>query len=169
MKNSKDSSLNGGNTVLISIHPKYAEMIVSGSKMVEFRRTWASRPVQLLAIYATSPVQQIVALAQVRRVTVAPRHRLWDLAKDIGGGITRKELFEYLHGKKAGVAIELKEVTPVVGGLDPAKLFGQGFRPPQSFRYLKEEEFAKLETSMGLEYGHHFCGRSPRGEDDLLL
>jgi predicted transcriptional regulator len=169
MENLKGSSLNGGNTVLISIHPNYANLIVNGSKMVEFRRVWASRPVQLLAIYATTPVQQIVALAQIRRVTVAPRHKLWDLAKAIGGGISRKELFEYLNGKNTGVAIELKEVTPIIGGLDPAKLFGQQFRPPQSFRYLKEEEYAKLEKLMGLEHGHHFCGGDPRGGEDQLL
>lgn len=156
MKNLKDSSPFGGNAALISIHPNYADMIINGVKRVEFRRVWASRPVKVLVIYATAPVQKIVALARIGRVSVAPRNKLWNLAKELGGGLSRKELFCYLNGKQLAVAIELIDVTPITGGLDPTKLFGEGFRPPQSFRYLKEEECTKLEKTLRIEYGHHF-------------
>ena len=52
----------GGRAILLSIKPKYSDLILSGEKRVEFRRTWAADEVGLIAIYASSPIQRIVAL-----------------------------------------------------------------------------------------------------------
>jgi predicted transcriptional regulator len=130
--------------VLISIHPIHAEKIVSGEKRLEFRRSWAARPVGMLVIYATSRVRKIVALAQVKHVFHSSRTGLWNLAKTKGGGISRRRLFSYLAGKKDAFAIELIKVKPITGGIDPVLIFGKNFRPPQSFRYLTDEERVKL-------------------------
>lgn len=135
--------------ILISIHPRYADKIMTGEKKLEFRRTWAAEPADVLVIYATYPVQRIVAVANVEKVIVGSRSRLWELARDIGGGISRSELFSYLNGKTTAVAIEMAEITLIDGGLDPRSLFGHSFKPPQSFRYLKEEEYSKLDKIMG--------------------
>lgn len=134
----------GGRAALISIHPRYVDKIISGEKKLEFRRSWAVQPVDGLVIYATSPVQRIVALVEVEKVIFGSPNKLWSLSKDLGGGISRRDLFAYLDGKATAVAIELGTVTPFVDGLDPTRLFGQEFRAPQSFRYLKQEEHRKL-------------------------
>ena len=130
--------------ILISIHPGYADKIIAGEKKLEFRRTWAAKPANVLVIYATYPVQRIVAVANVEQIIVGSRSRLWELARDIGGGISRTDLFSYLNGKTSAVAIEMSEITPIDGGLDPKSLFGRSFRPPQSFRYMKDAEYSKL-------------------------
>lgn len=130
--------------VLISIHPSHAEKIISGEKRLEFRRSWAVRPVDTLVIYATERAQKIVAVAEVKHVFLGSRTNLWNLARTIGGGISRRRLFAYLDGKKHAFAIELMNVKPIEGGLDPVLLFGLNFRSPQSFRYLRNEEYAKL-------------------------
>ncbi len=129
---------------IISVHPHYAEMIISGAKRVEFRRSWAAQPISTLVIYATSPVQRIVAVAEIKEICVGSPFKLWDLAKNLGGGLSRSELFTYLNGKSNGVAIELTGVRRIAKRIDPAALFGKKFKPPQSFRYLKEEEYIKL-------------------------
>ncbi len=130
--------------VLISVHPEYAEKIVCGEKRLEFRRRWATRQISLLVIYATSPVKKIVAVSQIKEVHRGSRNYLWELAKRKGGGITRQKLFEYMKGKKDGVALEFSEIIKFSGGESPLLLFGEGFHPPQSFRYLSHVEMAKL-------------------------
>ena len=130
--------------ILISIHPCYADKIISGEKRLEFRRQWASRRADVLVIYATHPVKRIVAIAEVQQIIIGSRWKMWELAKSGGGGITRNKLFTYLDGKVNAVAIELKRIVPISGGADPRCIFGGTFRPPQSFRYLKKNELLKL-------------------------
>jgi predicted transcriptional regulator len=149
MKNTKKSVLKAANAALISIHPGYVEKIVSGEKRFEFRRGWAALPVDFLVIYATSPVQRIVAIVEVGRTIRGSRSSLWRLARDEGGGISRRKLFAYLAGKKEGVAIELIRRMKLGEALDPLVLFGEEFRPPQSFRYLNQDELKVLAKQLG--------------------
>ncbi len=132
------------NPALISIHPGYAAKILSGEKRLEFRRSWAVTPVDLLVIYATAPVQRVVALAEVGQVIRGSKTKLWKLSQDEGGGISRRKLFAYLDGKREGVALQLRRRLKIGDGIDPRTLFGPEFRPPQSFRYLKPGEFEVL-------------------------
>lgn len=132
------------NATLISVHPCYAEKIISGEKKIEFRRSWATMPVDVLVIYATTPIQRIIAVVDVKQIVIGSKTKLWNLAKSVGGGISRRKLFNYLDGKKNAVAIELATVKAIANGLDPKCIFGPDFRPPQSFRYLKDEEYLKI-------------------------
>lgn len=134
---------------LISIHPAYVEKILSGEKRLEFRRGWAKAEVNLLVIYATAPVQRVVAVAQLGQVLRGTKSRLWELARAHGGGISRRKLFAYMEGKKHGVALELLRRRRIVGGIDPRSLFGDEFRPPQSFRYLSQGELSLLSERLG--------------------
>ncbi len=133
-----------GNAALISIHPSYAEKILSGEKRIEFRRRWAASQVKFLAIYVTLPVQQIVAVAHINEIFYGSKNRLWNLAKSKGGGISRRKLFEYMEGRKEGVALELSQIIKFPEGVNPFLLFGDKFHPPQSFRYLNHSELADL-------------------------
>lgn len=140
-----------GSAVLISIHPNYVEKIHLGEKRLEFRRSWAANQVDYLVIYATSPVQQIVSVAQIGQVFRGSKSRLWELARSKGGGISRKKLFEYMEGKNEGVALELSGILKIANGINPLTFFGDGFRPPQSFRYLTQSEFTRLVKQLGGE------------------
>lgn len=135
--------------VLISIHPEHAEKIFSGAKKLEFRRRWATRSVETLFIYATAPVQRIIGFAKVARVTQGTPNQLWRLTREIEGGITRRKLFTYLNGSRKGVAIELKKITLVPGGVDPGLCLGRDFRPPQSFKYLSKREISQINSAGG--------------------
>lgn len=134
----------GANVALISIHPEYAEKILSGEKRLEFRRIWAAQPVDVLAIYATSPVQRIVGLAWIERVHHGSKTKLWELGKLHGGGISRRKLFAYLDGRKEAFALAIGQYQRLTEALDPRRLFDANFKPPQSFRYLRPEEIKQL-------------------------
>lgn len=126
-------------TVLISIHPRFVDLILKGDKRVEFRRSWAKEPVDRLVIYATAPVMRVVAVVPVLEVLCLSVSGLWEIAKEHGGGLTREELRQYFKGKDKGFGIRLGHVTKLQGPLQHSRTF-PAFRPPQSFRYLTSAE-----------------------------
>lgn len=133
-----------GSAILLSVKPKFANLIVDGSKLVELRRTVPAKTVGTIAIYSSSPVQAIVALADVKETIEASPTKLWAIAKDNGGGLTRAELMDYFDSKKTGFAIMLQNVRVYSKPVHPTRVF-KTFSAPQSFRYLTPKELKKLE------------------------
>jgi predicted transcriptional regulator len=136
-------------TALISIHPEHVAKILSGEKRLEFRRVWATHPLDRLLIYSTTPTKRLVAVANIKQTIIASPNALWLASQTIGGGITRQQLFEYLEGKQTAFALELSKVNVLGDGFYPSIIFGHGFRAPQSFRYLRENEERKLNKLVG--------------------
>lgn len=134
------------NVVLISLHPQHANKILSGQKKLEFRRVWASKPVSAVVIYSTVPIQKIVAIAYVKQVHRGSATALWQLAKTIGGGLSRRALYTYFRGKRNGYAIEFSSVKRCNPAIDPESLI-DGFHPPQSFSYINQESFLRIEQA----------------------
>lgn len=137
----------GGRAVLLSVKPRYSDLIVAGSKRVEFRRVWAAEPVQWIAIYSSSPTKQIVGMIEVKSVVVASPTALWQLNGNLGGGLTRDELRGYFAGRKTGYALLLGKRLVPPRPIAPSKL-SSPFRAPQSFRYLTETEVKRISRSM---------------------
>ncbi|WP_426057475.1 ASCH domain-containing protein [Janthinobacterium sp. PSPC2-1] len=133
-----------GSSILISIKPRYADLILAGSKHVELRRAAPTQAIKAMAIYSSSPIQAIVALVEIVEVIEASASRLWEIARDNGGGLTRSELRGYYSGKKTGFAIMLGKVRQFDSPIEPHFIFSK-FTPPQSFRYLTPDELKKLE------------------------
>ena len=128
---------------MLSIKPKYANLILAGEKRVEFRRVWAAEEVGLIAIYASAPVQRIVALVNVDEVVYASPTRLWAYCTNKGGGLTRNELKSYFDGKANGYAVMIGNLRRMKKKVDPHSLF-TNFSAPQSFRYLTRSEVKSL-------------------------
>lgn len=129
--------------VLLSVRPKYADQIASGAKKVEFRRVWTTHPVSDLVLYSTSPASKLIAVASITQIIHAPRTTLWEYATKLGGGVTRKELFEYFQGISRGFALVLGHVRVFSPPRNPAD-HATRFRAPQSFRFLSPKEFDAL-------------------------
>lgn len=136
------NSLNGS-AILLSVKPRFADLIIAGSKRVELRRAVPALPVGTIALYSSSPVQAIVALVDVTETVEASPTRLWELARDNGGGLTREELRSYFESKKTGFAFMLENVRVFDRPVDPKEFF-TAFTAPQSFKYLTENELRKL-------------------------
>jgi predicted transcriptional regulator len=137
------SPLLGGRAVLLSIKPKYADLVLSGAKRVEFRRSWAAQDVSVIVLYSSAPIQKIVGIVEVDEVVVASPTALWKTCKERGGSLTRDELRSYFTGKSQGVAVLLGKVFKFAKHVEPGRVISN-FVPPQSFRYLNESEYMRL-------------------------
>ena len=144
------SDSRNGSAILLSVKPKFANLIIEGSKLVELRRTIPAQNVGTIAIYSSSPVQMIVALADVKETIEASPNKLWEISKGNGGGLTKAELIAYFESKKTGFAIMLENVRVYCKPVNPTRIF-KPFSAPQSFRYLIPKELKKLEQLLRSE------------------
>jgi predicted transcriptional regulator/adenylate kinase len=135
---------------LLSIYPRYANKILSGAKRLEFRKSWAASDVSAFVIYATVPVQKVVGIARIKQVHQGSATALWRLAQELGGGVSRRVLYDYFRGKREGFAIEIESVLPCSIPLDP-EAYLPNFMPPQSFAYLDRASFKRIETAIKIQ------------------
>lgn len=149
MTRSSELLKSAANPVLLSVHPKFAIAIATGSKRVEFRRRWPSVPTDLAVVYATSPTQSIVAIIEIEEVVRESKSRLWELARTNGGGVTRQALHDYLHGLSSGVALRLGRRLAFHKHVSPEDVFARPFTAPQSFRYLRPAEICAISQILG--------------------
>ena len=124
-------------TVLISIHPRYVDLISSGEKKVEFRKRKFSRKIKRFVVYSTAPVCKIVGFFDVDSIECATPQELWDEYSSVGG-IAQKDFFDYYANTSTAVGIRIKKYTPFANAFDISFL---NTVPPQSYKYLTDEEF----------------------------
>ncbi len=124
---------------LISIRPRFADLIFSGSKTVELRRVCPKVSAGDLAlIYVSSPARELRGSFEVAKILTASPSALW---KKVGSksGVTRAEFFAYFKGKKQAHALVIKRAWPLPAPvcLSTLRKAKGGFRPPQNFHYLR--------------------------------
>jgi predicted transcriptional regulator len=132
--------------LLLSLRPRFAELLLTGAKTVELRRVRPNVPSGAVTlIYASAPTCALLGVAAVVGVHVADREWIW---RRHGGhaGITRAEYDTYFEGTADAVAIALTAVRrlPRPVPLPELRRGREWFRPPQSFRYLSAEQTASL-------------------------
>jgi predicted transcriptional regulator len=139
--------------LVISIRPRFAEMIFDGSKTVELRRVC---PIisegDLALVYVSSPAKELQGAFEVGEVISTSPSALW---RKIGkkSRITRKEFFAYFHGKKKAHALVIKRTWKLSAPICLSTLRRRkgGFRPPQNFHYLKRNESSQLTSLLVLQ------------------
>ena len=121
--------------ILFSIHPEFAEAILSGTKQVEFRRVIFKRnEIKEVVIYATHPIQRVVGRFEIDEVFVDTPDVLWSKTKDVGG--VSKEKFEnYFSGKAIGFGIKIKNPIRFEKS-QPLSKYVSSNTAPQSFCYV---------------------------------
>jgi predicted transcriptional regulator len=143
----ESSQLPTGRAVLLSIKPRYAELILAREKTIELRRSWPASGIGVMVLYSSAPIQRIVGLALVDSVRETSLEELWHLSSKFGGGVTRDELYEYFAGKKLAYGVMIKSVEKAEMEVDPKDLFPK-FVPPQSFSYLRPAEYKRVLAAM---------------------
>ncbi len=139
----ESSAQPSGRAVLLSIKPKYADLILAGTKRVELRRSWPSNDIGVMVIYSSAPIQQLVGVAIISKVGVCDFESLWRLSDANGGGVTYDELKDYIDKKKTAFGVMIERVAVAEHPADPQSLFAD-FTPPQSFLYLSPEDFHRV-------------------------
>lgn len=118
----------------MSIRPEFAGAILSGDKVVEFRKRPVADDVSHVLIYATMPVGALLGWFAVRgQKTMSPK-RLWSTFREVGG-ITKSRFFEYYDQREHGTGILVESVGQFPMPVSLADLDTR-LRPPQSFQYL---------------------------------
>jgi len=136
-----------GRAVLLSIKPRYADLILAGTKRVELRRSWPGTDIGVMVLYSSAPIQKLVGLAFIDRIEECDFETLWALADARGGGVTYDELKTYVEGKRTAFGVMINRVKIAEVQVDPKDLFPD-FTPPQSFLYLGPSDFRRVMWAM---------------------
>ena len=126
-----------GRIALMSIHPEYAEAILSGTKEIEFRKKKLAEDVTHILIYATKPLGSVIGWCEIARQEARTPEDLWDKYQHIGG-ISADGYFSYFDGYANAVGIHVLAARRLPEPYS-LEIFGD-VKPPQSFRYLSEEQ-----------------------------
>ena len=119
--------------VLLSIHQKYINKIISGKKTFELRRRFTNKEVKWLYLYETSPTMKVVGKAKIKKVHKLNIDDLWKLTKN-SCGINKKQFYSYFNNLKLGYAIEMENINQYKKNKS-LKSFGIK-HAPQSFRFV---------------------------------
>lgn len=125
--------------VLLSIKPKYAELIKAGFKKYEFRRKISKKfGGSKVYIYSTSPIKKIIGVFDASIIHVDFPDKIWGLFGK-NSGISEEEFFQYFRGSKTAYAIEIRNLVIFDKPRDPSNYFME-FTPPQSYRYFNPHQ-----------------------------
>lgn len=134
-------------SLLLSIHPKYADAIIAGTKTIEIRRT---RPRMLASggviyLYASSPVQAVLGLCVLEDIVTGNAADLWRIAGR-RACLDRAAYDNYLAGSRKAHALVIEQPLALTNpvSLPAIEHAWPGFKPPQSFRYIDASVLWKL-------------------------
>ena len=155
--------------IIISVHPRHAENILSGKKTVEFRRRFprgAHLEGTTVWIYSTSPTKAVIGFAKVKNIMHMSVKELWSNYR-YDGGVKRRDFDLYFDGTTNGYAIVLTSVTSLSERIYADELNSVGFNIPQSYRYVTKDISSLLDEASGENPSRHKhrnqIGRSPSG------
>ena len=99
----RSSGSGATSVVLLSLHPRFAELIYQRAKQWEIRRVHVSlKPGDMALIYETSPVCQVTGAFSVSRVLHGPPQEIARLIEDPSH---RLDVRTYLNGARSASAI----------------------------------------------------------------
>jgi predicted transcriptional regulator len=130
---------------VISIHPTFAEAILSGRKTVELRRRIP--PIEVgarLWIYATRPVASIVGTALIDSIFRGTPQAVWETYSD-RAAINSDDFDRYFEGAREAIGIGLSKaqrMQPV--GIEQLRFWKKGFHPPQVLSRITATEAMRL-------------------------
>ncbi len=125
--------------VLLSIKPKYAELIKSGLKKYEFRRKiFKKAGASKVFIYSTSPVKKITGVFDASVIHQDSPYKIWKMFGAYSG-LSQEEFFRYFKDCGIAYAIEIRNLVTFDKPHDPSKYFLE-FTPPQSYRYFNPHQ-----------------------------
>jgi predicted transcriptional regulator len=124
-------------TLLLSLRPRFADAILSGTKTVELRRRPINaQPHTPIILYASSPTMAIVGTARLGEVHAHTPAAAWKKHRK-SLGLSRAEFDAYLDGSPYAYVLLLQRICVLNEPLSLRSLRQEGaFQPPQSFRYV---------------------------------
>ena len=132
------------NNVLISIYQEYAEAILCGEKIIEFRKAQFPSSISRVYLYSTSPIKKVVGCFEVEVVLKTSPTYLWNRYGK-SGSIGREDFLRYYGDSDEACGILVKSVIRFSRPVD-LKDIDSSMTAPQSFCYLNASMVGKLES-----------------------
>ncbi len=132
--------------VLMSIKPKYADLIFAGTKTIELRRVCPKvEPGDLVLVYVSSPRMALVGGFEVAEIVSDEPQTLckkWQPQS----GVEKETFLHYFQGAATAYGILIGRTWQFESATELKTLRRRkgGFHAPQSYRYVGSEEFEKL-------------------------
>ncbi|MDE5886085.1 MAG: ASCH domain-containing protein [Muribaculaceae bacterium] len=121
--------------IILPIKPVYAELILNGTKKVEYRKWIPScgLPFKVM-IYSSHPVKKVVGSFIVNEVIKATPEEIWMQTNEIGG-IHKDSFFAYFENQTEAYAFKISDVV----FYNPTRCLNEyGLtEAPQRFTYIK--------------------------------
>lgn len=128
--------------LLLSLKPRYANLVFDGLKKVELRRR---SPRNLegrdVFVYVTNPDRILRGGFKVGNVWIGTPEEIWEIVSD-KAGVEKPEFDAYYAGREVAYAFEIVEPLEYENPLtlDVLKRMFRNFVVPQSWRYVKPDE-----------------------------
>ena len=131
--------------LLLSIRPRYAQAILSGTKSAEIRRQRPTvHPGTPVIIYATKPVGALVGTARIANIAEGTPADIWEQHQNCTG-VSKAEYDTYLSGAETAYLLFLCQVQRLEPLLTLEQIRSAAtFQPPQSYRYLSQHMLHSL-------------------------
>jgi predicted transcriptional regulator len=150
-------------TLLLSIRPVYAELILAGKKTIELRKQRPRVPPgTLVVMYASAPTCAIVGAFVLHEIVELQPSELWKLHSN-RTGISR-ELFErYYEHRDQAFGLVVGRVLPLLAtvGLAQLRQMWGKFQPPQSYRFIHRRQSTQSVSLAFADSSASFALRSP--------
>ena len=149
--------------LLLSLKPRYADLIFAGRKKAELRRRIAlgieGRDV---FIYVSSPVKQLRGGFRVGHVWQGSPGEVWNEVSEIAG-VDKQDFDAYYAGREIAYALQVTDVWEYENPVDLNRLRKQfpNFSVPQSWRYIKPDEYRSFRNWIARsDFANSSSGRS---------
>lgn len=119
-------------TIILSIHPRHVDKILTGEKLYEYRKR-IPKGIRFIVVYATHPIRKILALIEVDTILCGEPSNIWQITSEFAG-ISKEFFLKYFENKEISYAIKFKNVFKVEPAL-PIDILGYS-NGPQAFVYL---------------------------------
>jgi predicted transcriptional regulator len=132
--------------ILMSIKPKYADLIFAGTKTIELRRVCPKvGPGDLVLVYVSSPKMALVGGFEVAGIVSDEPQTLckkWQPQS----GVEDETFLHYFQGATTAYGILIGRTWQFESATELKALRRRkgGFHPPQSYRYVGSEELGML-------------------------
>lgn len=134
--------------VLMSIRTRHAEAIMRGEKTVELRRNPPqTHPPTPVVIYSSRDRRAVVGSAVIVETTTLEIGPLWESLGE-AARVSQAEFEAYFDGRPVGHALHLRCPQPAAVEVPLALARSVGAWPPQSWRYIDHDVFARLRELM---------------------
>ena len=151
--------------LLLSLKPHYADLVFRGLKTAELRRRIPCVENRDVFIYVSSPVRQLRGGFRVEHVWSGTPEQVWKEVS-VFARVEKQDFDAYYAGRTVAYALRIADVWEHEKAVDLEELRNRfvDFVVPQSWRYVKQEEYRYFRSLKGNPIQH---GAGPHGEDAL--